>query len=195
MQDVVKNLLEKISSYEIFNNFFPGIIFCIIVEKTTRISFCTGEIWERLFIYYFIGMIISRVGSIFVEKKLGSIKVKNKKTKVKEKFIKFAPYSDYIEASENISFIKILNETNNTYRTIIAMFVAVMCTKLYDWFLYDMINNFGVVGNNIIFLIICLLITMLFIHSYKKQTDYIRKRVEKYIKSKSIEKQMGGWIE
>lgn len=188
MQDVVKNLLGKISSYEIFNNFLPGIIFCTILEKTTRISFYTGEIWERLFIYYFIGMIISRIGSIFVKKTLESIKVKNKKTKVKEKFIKFAPYSDYIEASENISFIKILNETNNIYRTIIAMFIAVMCTKLYDWFLYDMINNFGVVGKNIIFLIICLLITMLFICSYKQQTDRIRERVDIYFKSKSIEK-------
>ena len=42
MKDVTKNLVEKNSSYNIFNNLFPGIIFCGIVEKTTRISFSTG---------------------------------------------------------------------------------------------------------------------------------------------------------
>ena len=184
MEDIIKNLFVKISSYDIFNNLFPGIIFCSIVEKTTRISLQTGEIWEKLFLCYFIGMIISRIGSIFIEKFLKSIKIKNKKTKEKEAFLNFAPYSDYIEASENNSFIKILNETNNTYRTIIAMLIAVIGVKVYDWFLYDCINNFGVTGNNIVFIVACLLIIILFVISYKKQTDYIRERVEKYVKSK-----------
>lgn len=83
---------------------------------------------------------------------------------------------------------KVLNETNNTYRTIIAMLVVVMGAKLYDWLLYDLIDDLGVAGSNSVFLIACLLITMLFIHSYKKQTDYIRGRVEKYVKSKQIGK-------
>lgn len=186
MQDVAKNLLEKISSYEIFNNFLPGIIFCIIVEKTTRISFYTEEIWEKLFIYYFIGMIINRIGSIFIEERLKTMKVKNKKTKEKEHFLEFTQYSDYIEASSNNSFIIILNETNNTYRTIIAMLIVVMGVKLYDWFLYDRLYNLGVVWNNIIFLIACSLIIILFIYSYKKQTDIIRERVENYVKTKSL---------
>ena len=68
------------------------------------------------------------------------------------------------------------------------MLIAVMGAKLYDWFLYDLINDFGILGNNSAFLIVCLLILTLFIHSYKKQTDYIRGRVEKYVKSKQIGK-------
>lgn len=188
MEETIKKIFDKISSYDILNNFFPGIIFCIIIEKTTRFSFTNGEIWERLILYYFVGMIISRIGSIFIEEKLKSIQVKNKKTQEKEYFLKFAPYSDYIDASQNSPFIKILNETNNTYRTIIAMLITVMGVKMYDWLLYDFIDNLGTVGNNIVFLIVCMLITMLFIYSYKKQTDYIRDRVEKYIKSKQIEK-------
>ena len=184
MEEVVKNLIGKISSYDILNNLFPGIIFCSIVERTTRITFSTGEIWKNLFLYYFAGMIISRIGSILIEKILKSIKVCNKKTKEKEKFLKFAPYGDYIEASEANPFISVLNETNNIYRTIIAMLVVVMAVKLYDWLLYDLINDLGIVGCNSAFLIVCLLITMLFIHSYKKQTDYIRGRVEKYVQSR-----------
>lgn len=46
MEDIIKNLVEKISSYDILNNLFPGVIFCSIVERTTRITFSTGEIWE-----------------------------------------------------------------------------------------------------------------------------------------------------
>ena len=33
MEDVIKSLAEKISSYDILNNLFPGIIFCSIIEN------------------------------------------------------------------------------------------------------------------------------------------------------------------
>lgn len=184
MEEVIKSTVEKISSYDIFNNFFPGLIFCYIVEKFTRFSFNDGEIWERLFIYYFVGMIISRIGSIFVEKFLKSIKIKNKKSKTKEPFLMFAPYDDYIEASEKCSFINILNETNNIYRTVIAVFISAIGVKLYDWLIYDIIVHYGTYGNNLAFIFICLLLIILFVYSYKKQTDYIKRRVEKYIGSK-----------
>lgn len=187
MEDIIKNLVEKISSYDILNNLFPGVIFCSIVERTTRLHFLLERLGGFVFIL-FCRNDYKPYGSIFIEKILKSIKVRNKKTKEKDKFLKFAPYGDYIEASEANSFIKVLNETNNTYRTIIAMLVVVMGAKLYDWLLYDLIDDLGVAGSNSVFLIACLLITMLFIHSYKKQTDYIRGRVEKYVKSKQIGK-------
>lgn len=158
-----------------------------MVKEFTRFSLADGELLENLFIYYFVGMIISRIGSMFVEKILKLIKVKNKKTNTKEAFLNFAPYNEYIEASENSPFIKNLNEVNNIYRTIIAVFIAIIVVKLYDWLFYDIINCMGVLGNNLIFIFICLLIVMLFSQSYKKQTDYIRSRVEEYTNSKQIQ--------
>lgn len=184
MEDIIKNWSEKISSYDILNNLFPGVIFCIIVEKATRISVSTGELWKDLFLYYFVGMILSRIGSIFDERILKSIKVTNKETKGKENFLQFAPYSDYIEASEANSIIKVLSETNNIYRTIIVILIAVMGARLYDCVLYDWISGCESLVRNLIFIIVCLLLISLFLHSYKKQTDYIRERVEKYVKSK-----------
>ena len=180
MEDITKSLLEKISSYDIFNNLFPGVIFCNIVEQNTRISFSTGEIWKDLFMYYFCGMIISRIGSIFVEKILKSIKKKNKQTLEKESFLKFAAYKDYIKATVNDTFIRVISEINNVYRTIIAVFILVLTAKVYDCFIYDYIHSCGEIGNNLVFVIVCLIITILFVYSYKKQTDYIRNRVERY---------------
>jgi hypothetical protein len=150
-----------------------------MVKEFTRFSLADGELLENVFIYYFVGIIISRIGSLFIEKILKSIKVKNKNTNKKEAFLKFAPYNEYIEASENNPFIKILNEANNTYRTIIALFAVIIVVKLYDWLLYDFIN-YCISGNDLAFIIICLLAIVLFSKSYKKQTDYIRYRVKEY---------------
>lgn len=180
MEELIKNVAEKISSYNIFNNLFPGIVFCHIVERTTRFSFVHDNVWENLFIFYFVGMIISRIGSIFIEKWLKTIKVKNKKTNSKEPFLKFAPYDRYVDACKNDPFIITLNETNNTYRTIVAMTILIIAVKLYDWLIYDLVQCLGQVGNNLFFVIICLIVSVLFMYSYKKQTDYIRSRVEKY---------------
>ena len=178
MEELIKDIVEKISSYNIFNNLFPGIVFCFVVERTTRFSVICDDICEKLFVYYFIGMIINRIGSVFIEKCLKAIKVKNRTTNCKEPFLKFAPYNMYIEASQKDPFITTLNEMNNVYRTIIATVVLIMITKLFDWLIYDWVNRLGQIGNNLFIVIVCLLIIILFIHSYRKQTDYIRKRIE-----------------
>lgn len=179
MEELVNGIVEKVSSYDIFNNFFPGIIFCYILRKTTRFFLADGEVWENLFIYYFVGIIINRIGSIVVERTLKSIKVKDKENNIKEPFLKFTEYDNYIKTSEEEPFIKKLNETNNVYRTIISMVIVIIVIKLYDSFLYDIVNSFGKVGHDFVFITVCLLIIILFLYSYKKQTEYINSRIEK----------------
>lgn len=185
MTEVAKGVVDKISSYNIFNNFFPGIIFCYIIEKTTVFSIANGEFLENLFIYYLVGMILSRIGSIFIEKFLKKLQIKNRKTKDKEPFLKFAPYEKYIEASETQPTLQSLSESNNTYRTMSAVFITVIIVKLYEWLVYDLIQQWFEISEEIIFFAVCLGIVMLFIFSYKKQTYYISSRVEKYSKTKN----------
>lgn len=168
MDNIIKNLFEKISSYDIFNNFFPGIVFCSIIKQISRFSFSSEELLEKLFLYYFIGMIISRIGSIVIEKLL-------KWTNL----IEFAPYNDYIEASKEEPFIKDLSEKNNIYRTLIAMTSIISGVKLYDLIIALYTSN-SCWSSDLLLFFIFLLITILFIYSYKKQTDYVRRRVEKY---------------
>jgi len=176
----LSKVLEKVTSYNLFNNLFPGIIFSCIVEKVTRFSIAEGNLLQNLFIYYFVGMVLSRIGSIFIEKILKSIKTADKK-----EWIHFESYGDYVQAVKVDSFILTLNETNNTYRTIIAMVLSLIAVKTFDWVIYDKLSTFSFNVDNWIFLILCSLLLLLFAMSYKKQTDYISKRIENAIKNET----------
>lgn len=176
MEEIGKNIWEKISSYNIFNNFFPGIAFCYLIKFFTNYVLDVGNAWENVCIYYFWGLILSRVGSLVAESLLLKIKIKNKKTKEKEYFIQRATYTKYSKVSERVPFIKILNETNNMYRTMIVVFTSVIVIKMYELISACFLNISGQLENIIVvlFLVVGMFV---FVFSYKKQTDYIRNRV------------------
>lgn len=178
MEKIVEIFAEKITSYNIFNNLFPGIIFCFALNQTTIFNIRTDSILQNVFIYYFVGMVISRIGSLFIEKILKNIKIKNKKTKNNESFLAFANHSDYIQASKKDETIKVLSETNNTYRTLIALFFSLVIVKIYEMFLHDFLLK--VIDKNIIIIFLFVLLLVMFLFSYRKQTAYISRRVEKY---------------
>lgn len=180
MEETIKIFAKKITSYNIFNNLFPGIIFCFALNQTTKFNIGSESMLENIFIYYFVGMVISRIGSLVIEKFLKKIKIKNKITKKKEGFLIFSNYSDYVDASENQETIKILSETNNTYRTLIALFSSLAIVKIYEIVLHDLLLT--VVGENIIYILLFVILSIIFLFSYRKQTAYINKRVEKYKK-------------
>lgn len=175
MEEIVKSISDKISAYNIFNNLLPGIIFCSVLTKVTRFGFSNDNILEQLFIWYFTGMIISRIGSIFVESLLKKLKFK------KKPYLVFANYKQYIAASEAKPFIATLSETNNTYRTVIALLISLGVVYLYDTFLFDWIAGKWDIGNKLAVVIVGVLLIVLFVKSYKKQTDYVRQQVEKYV--------------
>ena len=184
LESALKSVFDKVSSYDLFNNFFPGLVFCCVLEQSTRFTLETDSVWERLFMFYFVGMVLSRIGSICVESVLRKWKVLNKETNQKEPFLKYAHYEHYIEASEAQPTIGILLEKNNMYRTMVAVFILLIPAKLFDWILYDFIQELLPVGNVLIFIMICALLIILYAYSCRKQTTYIRKRVEKYMREK-----------
>lgn len=158
----MKEIIDKLSSYNIFNYLLPGIIFVIIANGTTDYNFIQENNFLGGFLYYFIGMIISRFGSVIMEPIL-------KKTN----FIKFRDYFDYINASQKDGKIELLSEVNNTYRTLNSMMFLLLILKFYNFLSIEF--NF----NNIVTLIILtVLILVLFLFSYRKQTNYITKRID-----------------
>lgn len=158
----MKDLLDKISSYNLFNYLLPGILFVCISKYFTDYNFIQDNDFIGAFLYYFIGMVISRFGSLFVEPILKRIS-----------FLKFADYKSFIVASKKDEKIELFSEVNNTYRTITALFIILLLLKIY--------NHFQVLWNipiNITDLIVFVVILVIFLFSYRKQTNYITERIK-----------------
>lgn len=158
----MKEIFDKLSNYNLFNNFFPGVIFVVLLNKFTNYDLTQEDIITGAFFYYFIGMIISRFGSMIVEPFLKWIK-----------FIKFADYNDFISASKNDVKIELLSEVNNMYRTLTAAILLVIGAKFFDLLIKYFQIKPAVIGA---LLLIVLFIT--FLLAYKKQTSYVKKRVD-----------------
>lgn len=157
----MEKIIEKISTYNIFNYLLPGVVFSVICDKYFSIPLIQESIVNGIFVYYFLGLIISRFGSIIVEPILKKFRI-----------LEFADYSDFIQASKKDEKIEVLSEVNNMYRTIVSMIISLGGVALYSVCVnyYPRISEIGKYG-------IILLIFFLFLFSYKKHTDYISKRV------------------
>ena len=161
----MKQFLDKLSSYNIFNYLVPGTIFAGLVDKLTAYSLLQENILIGLFLYYFIGLIISRLGSLTLEPLLTNKKIK---------FVKFAEYEDYVKASKLDPKIEIFSEQNNMYRSLCMLSIALILLKIYDlvWGSRSL-DNVTIIFGFLIGLLV------LFLFSYKKQTEkYVVKRVK-----------------
>ena len=158
----MKELFDKLSSYNIFNYLFPGILFVIILSKVSSFNLIQEDILIGAFLYYFIGLIISRVGSLFIEPFLRWIN-----------FLKFANYNDFVNASKGDSKIVLFSEINNMYRTLCSLFLLISIAKVYERYLMEI--PFFRDYSNILLISILLL---LFLFSYRKQTSFVRKRID-----------------
>ena len=158
----MKELLDKISSYNIFNFLLPGILFAVFGSRICNVNIVYDNILIGAFIYYFIGLVISRIGSLIIEPLLRWTG-----------FVKFAEYSEYISAASNDSKIDLLSETNNMFRTFISMILLLLLMKGY--FVLAVQVEF-LKSHETLILVVLLLI--LFLFAYRKQTKYITSRIK-----------------
>lgn len=186
MEEIVKAAAEKVSHYNLLNTLFPGAVFCVVVHRFSHAWTFGDNLLEELFLWYFIGVIISRIGSICVEKCLKKIRCKGKP------YLEFADYQKYLEATDAHPFLKTLMETSNMYRTMIALAISLIVAYVYDWVGYDWICTYFPFGVKGAFVVLCILLAILFVISYRKQTDYIKRRVEKYSNPTSEPKEQEG---
>lgn len=153
------NLWEKISSYNIFNNLFPGALFIYLLERSTSVVLSTDDIVKNVVLYYFAGLIIGRVGSIVFEPMLKKIRL-----------IKFIPYGEYITACKSDNKIELLQETANMYRTLFSMSLLLIMS------LYVIAAFTG--HSYVLSKCAALFFSAIFIVSYVKQINYIVLRAE-----------------
>lgn len=161
----MNEFLGKISSYNLFNYLLPGIIFVVLCKYFTALDLVQKDLVIGVFFYYFIGLIISRLGSLIIEPLLKKIN-----------FIVFTPYEKFISASETDSKLETLSETNNMYRTFCSLFLLICFVKIYE----IMAVKWPLMSQWISWIIITCFI-ILFLFSFRKQTQYIKRRVEKIL--------------
>ncbi len=135
------------------SRFLQGIVHYPIVQSDVIVG---------AFLYYFIGLVVSRFGSLIIEPVLKWIS-----------FVRFADYADFVAASKKDNQVEVLSEANNTYRTFCSLFSLLLFLKLY-----------GHIEARLPFLrswdatTLAVLLLILFLFSYRKQTGYIAKRVK-----------------
>ena len=159
----MEKFIEKLEEYKIFNYLLPGIIFTYLLKYYVGIDIFQSNAIEMVFIFYFFWSIISRFGSVVIEEILKKIK-----------FIKYSNYNDYINAVKKDDFIKRLLISNNTYRTMCAVFLLILFLKGVK----ELIKFFNL-QTGIIYTIIIICGFILYLVSFKKQTSFIVKRVDK----------------
>jgi len=158
----MKDIIDKISSYNLFNYLLPGAIFVILANALTPYSFNQQDILLGVFFYYFIGLVISRFGSLVIEPILKKLMD-----------LKSSDYRGFISESKKDPKIELLSETSNMYRTFCSMFALLVLVKFYAWLeaLLPELKNWRQFG-----LVLALLI--IFVLSYRKQTGYINDRIK-----------------
>jgi len=170
----MKDFLEKISPYKLFNHLMPGIVFVFVLSRISEHNFLQKDLLIGVFLYYFIGLIISRIGSIVIEPLLKKLK-----------FLNFTKYSDFVIYSTKDDKIEVLSETNNMYRTIIALIFSIFLVLIFDWLAIQ--TEMNATWNSIIILTFLLSI---FLFSYKKQTSYISKRINAHKENDSPQRDL-----
>jgi hypothetical protein len=157
----MEELLKKLSSYNIFNYLLPGIVFVVLTKEILGFSLYIDNIVLGVFYYYFFGLIISRVGSVLVEPLLKKLRI-----------VSFLEYPRFLKASKADKKIETLSESNNMFRTIIALVLCLGILQLVLW-VSDKIPG----GKGTIIFILLGLLLLLFILAYRKQSAYITKRI------------------
>lgn len=158
----MSELLSKLSSYHLFNYLLPGCLFAIVATALTHRTFVQQSVVLGLFVYYFYGLIISRIGSLFIEPLLKWVG-----------FLKFASYGEFVAACKKDPKIDELSETNNMYRTLCTLLIVVLL--LQGWVYFEQWWP-GLRHSEIPILLLAAFGLLLF--SYKKQTGYITKRIK-----------------
>ena len=160
--EALTKLIEKLSSYQILNYLIPGSVFCVLLKHLVGYDIIHFSMVENVIMCYFVRMVNSRLGSLILYPILN-----------KTKFIKEAEYPDFVAAEKKDSKVTILSDINNVFRSFANVMLLLLCALGIKNI--DCISNF-VTGNINWIAIITLFI--LFLFSVRKQTKFVRDRVE-----------------
>jgi len=158
----MKDFLTQLTSYNLLNHLFPGAIFCILGDKFTGLPLVQENLVSAFFFYYFVGLVLSRIGSLVVEPIVKSRTVTQNSN-----------YPKFVAAVTKDPKIDLLVEINTLYRTLIAFPFVLALLKIYTTWssIEPWVQTLGPY-------LLGLLLSVIFFFSYKKQSKYISDRVD-----------------
>ena len=166
MGDPLGALAEKISEYNLFNYLLPGSVFLVSWRYVSGAVPFENSILLFLISAYFLGMVLSRIGSLVIEPVL-----------LWARFVRFCDYGEFVRAEVMDPKLTTLSQENNTYRSMTAVFCVLLLAKAAllvrpQFALWDRAAGWG-----------CLVaLLVLFACSHRKQCRYIVKRVKATMK-------------
>ncbi len=158
----MNELLSRLSSYNLFNYLLPGVLFAILASEIIHYQLIQKDIITGMFLYYFLGLVVSRFGSLVIGPILKRLS-----------FIKFADYNAFVAASKKDAQIEVLSEANNTYRTFCSLFSLLLMLKLYIKIeaKLPLLREWDAA-------LLTVLLLVMFLFAYKKQTSFVVKRIK-----------------
>lgn len=166
--DIIKLVFDKLSQYSFLTNILPGTVLCIILKYLVGYDLIPDDYYQAGIVFYFVGLVNSRVGSLVIEPILKKVR-----------WVRFVPYRDFLQAEKNDDKLTVLNQENNVFRAYISVMFISMVGYVYKNCSVDL-KNF--ITDESFVLITTLLV--LFLFAYRKQTAFVRKRVESYTRQK-----------
>lgn len=154
--------LNKISAYELFTIFFPGVLTVGYSLWILDIKILDGSISQYAFMFcvaYLCGIVISRLGSILIQPLARKIR-----------FIDWS--SGYYAAEKKDGKISILQKDFNMYRSLVVAILICIVLTIYSVSCENLDEDICVFL--IIFLVLLLIVSLF---SYRKQSKYITERI------------------
>ncbi len=154
-------IIDQVSRYHVVNYLIPGLFFWLMIDKQLNLNLRDENIWVVIVIGYIAGMVISRIGSFFLEplvKKIG--------------LVKYVPKEQYIKAELKDKKIYELLTDSNMFRTMSAACIILLLGYFTEWILNRLqISSLArwIIGVTILFVI--------FIAAFILQTKKICSRV------------------
>lgn len=163
----MNDLFKSFSSYNLLTNFVPGAIFVYLLNYINNDFYDKNNIAMNIISFFFFGLILSRVGSIIIEPMFKSLGI-----------VKPPEYSRIasVQISSNDDLLNTLIESSYMYRTLVALFLVNMFVVII---FYSINIDQNLIARRIVFMFWSnLVLLMLFIFSYQKQTAYVVQRLD-----------------
>lgn len=158
MVDLIKIIIDRVSSYQFFNFIYPGLLVAGVLDIYNVVDVFCLNICYILLISYSIGMLASRVGSIVIENLFVWIKL-----------MKRFDYNEFNKAELNNTKVSLFLELSNMFRTISAacllILIARLINSIYD---YGFAMPIGIV-------MLVFFVFVIFCVSFIKQYGYLKK--------------------